>query len=766
MFQPIITVLHHILGRKVLAVAFIAGVTALVHATPVPYLDESIPEAERIEDALSRMTLDEKIALIHAQSKFSSGGCPRLGIPPVWFSDGPHGVRMEIEWDDWSHAGWTNDSCTAMPALTCLAATFNPSLAGEYGRAIGEEARYRGKDVLLGPGVNIYRTPLSGRNFEYMGEDPVLASAMVVPYIRGVQSNGVAACLKHFVLNNQEHSRSDINVVVDSRALNELYLPAFRTGVKEGGVWAVMGSYNKYGGVYCSHNDTLVNRILKDEWDFDGVFITDWGSAHDTRQAALNGLDMEMGSWTDGLTFGVSNAYSRYFMADPLKFLIQTGEISEKTLDDKVRRVLRLCFRTNMNRTRPWGSMHTQQHLETARSVSREGLVLLGNEKGLLPLKKGIHIAVIGENAVKSLSKGGGSSELKPKTEISPLEAIRNKFGSNKVTFSLGYASGEPDYSRELPSGLDADSLISAAVETARRADVVVYVGGLNKNYRQDCEGEDRADYSLPYGQNRLIDALVKANPKIVVVIVSGNAVDMQWEERAGALIQHWYPGSVGNEALAEVLSGEISPSGKLPFSIPFKLEDCAAHSFGHEGYPGKDGDVIYRESILVGYRWHDTKGIPPRFRFGFGLGYSDFEYNGLTTDRNTYSPEDTISVTLTVTNKGKMKASETIMLYASQKRPKVLRPSRELKAFTKVHLLPGETRRISILVKAADLAYFDESTGNFVVDPGSYLLSTGIPTTTSKKKLKNKKNLQTTVEIIRPHAGDDSLFATLSEYD
>ncbi|MDE6125954.1 MAG: glycoside hydrolase family 3 protein, partial [Muribaculaceae bacterium] len=428
--------------KTLIALTIATAAPTAVDAAPLPYLDDSLPIEERVEDALGRMTLDEKIAMIHAQSKFSTPGCPRLGIPEIWMSDGPHGVRVEFDWDEWKWAGWTNDSCTAMPALTCLAATFDPELARRYGNVVGEEARYRKKDIILGPGVNIYRTPLSGRNFEYMGEDPLLASRMAVPYIQGLQSNGVSACLKHFALNNQEHNRDVVNVVVGERALNELYLPAFRAGVTEGGVWSVMGSYNKFKGQYCTHNDTLVNEILKKQWGFDGAFITDWGSAHDTREAALNGLDIEMGSWTNGLTWGKSNAYDDYYMAEPLKALVRSGEIDEAIIDQKVRRVLRLCFRTNMDRNRPWGSMHTAEHLQTAREVARQGIVLLKNERGFLPLRQGMKIAVIGENAVKSLTQGGGSSELKPRVEISPLEGLKDRFGAENILFSLGYASG------------------------------------------------------------------------------------------------------------------------------------------------------------------------------------------------------------------------------------------------------------------------------------------------------------------------------------
>lgn len=726
--------------RNVILTAISAlAILAVRAGSPAPYLDENLPAEERIEDALSRMTLDEKIAMIHAQSKFSTPGCPRLGIPEIWMSDGPHGVRMEFTWDDWKWAGWTNDSCTAMPALTCLAATFNPVLAAEYGNVVGEEARFRKKDIMLGPGVNIYRTPLSGRNFEYMGEDPLLASRMVVPYIKGLQANGVAACLKHFALNNQEHDRDVVNVVVGQRALNELYLPAFKAGVTKGDVWAVMGSYNKYLDTYCTHNDTLVNKILKDQWGFDGVFITDWGSAHDTREAALNGLDIEMGSWTNGLTWGKSNAYDSYHMARPLRDLIVAGEIDEKVVDEKVRRILRLCLRTNMNRHRPWGAMHTPEHLATAREVAREGIVLLKNDKGFLPLGENMKIAVIGENAVKVLSMGGGSSELKPKVEISPLEGLRARFGEENILFSLGYASGDPDYSRELPSPYDADSLRLAAIETARNADVVLFIGGLNKNYRQDCEGEDRATYSLPFGQDRLIADLLAVNPRMAVVIVSGNAVGMPWAGDVPAIVQSWYLGSMGGVALADILSGDVNPSGKLPFSIPVRLEDCAAHSFGERGYPGVDGQVHYDEGLLVGYRWHDTRKIPARYPFGHGLSYTSFRYSGVATDRKIYNPGDTITVSLEVTNTGMRPGAETVQLYASQKKPRLPRPAKELKGFCKTTLQPGESRVVSVEIPVADLAYYDDTLQRWVVDEDEFTIHAGA----SSADLRGKTNFR-----------------------
>lgn len=689
------------------------------------YLDESKPIEARVNDALSKMTLEEKIAMIHAQSKFSTPGCRRLGIPEIWMSDGPHGVRMEIDWDTWNHAGWTNDSCTAFPALTCLAATFNPELSLEYGNALGEEARFRKKDIILGPGVNIYRTPMNGRNFEYLGEDPYLASKMVVPFIQGVQQNGVAACMKHFALNNQELWRGHIDVEVSDRALYEIYLPAFKAGVQEGKVWAVMGSYNKFRGQYCSHNEILVNKILKGEWGFDGVLVTDWGSAHDTKEAALNGLDIEMGSWTNGLTWGESFAYDNYFMAQPYLEMIKKGELPESSLDEKVKRVLRLNFRTNMNRNRPYGSFATQEHADVARKVAEQGIVLMKNEKNFFPIGQNRYkkIVVIGENATRSLTVGGGSSELKVKQEISPLEGLKAKYGENNVAYTMGYGSGPTVYDNFVPSPYNADSLKREALALAKGADVILFFGGLNKNFQQDCEGADRITYDLPFGQNELIDDLLKVNKNLGIILVSGNAVSMPWLDKVPALMQSWYLGSEAGSATANVIAGDINPSGKLPYSIPKKLEDNGAISFGTISYPGDSIKQIYKEDILVGYRWHDTKKIPALFPFGYGLSYTTFEYGKANTDKKEYGKDETIKVSVTVTNKGKVDGAESVQVYASQSKPSVERPEKELKAFKKVFLKAGETQTVELAVPVKDLAFFDDKTHNWTLESDQFTL-------------------------------------------
>jgi len=698
------------------------GTQAQPKQIPV-YLDDKESIENRIEDALSRMTLDEKIALIHAQSKFSTPGVPRLGIPEIWMSDGPHGVRDENLWDDWGTAGWSNDSCTAFPALTCLAAAFDPELSAIYGNAIGAEARFRKKDILLAPGVNIYRTPLNGRNFEYLGEDPFLASKMVVPYVKGVQKNGVAACLKHYALNNQETWRGHIDVEVSDRALYEIYLPAFKAGVVEGGVWSVMGSYNKYRGQYCSHHKRLVNDILKGEWGFDGVMITDWGSAHNTKEAALYGLDIEMGSWTNGLSSGRDFAYDDYFLAQPYKKMLLSGELPGSTLDEKVRRALRLCFRTNMNRNRPWGSFATQEYADISRKIAEEGIVLLKNTNQFFPIDENRYnkIVVIGENATRMLTVGGGSASLKVKKEVSPLEGLIDKYGAEKIFYAMGYASGPPAYDWVIPSPYNADSLKQAALALAKDADAVLFFGGLNKNHLQDSEAGDRISLNLPFGQDELIEELLKVNKNTGIILISGNGVAMPWLNKVPAVMQSWYLGSEAGNAMANVISGKVNPSGKLPFSIPKKLEDNGAIFFGKNSYPGDSIRQTYMEDIFVGYRWHDTKKIPALFPFGYGLSYTTFEYGKLSTDKKEYDKNDVVKLSFTLTNKGNVAGAEATQIYVSQNKPSLVRPVKELKGFQKVFLNAGETATVEIAIPVKDLAFFNDKIHEWVVEPDKF---------------------------------------------
>lgn len=696
------------------------------------YLDESQPIEKRVEDALSRMTLEEKVAILHAQSKFSSAGVPRLGIPEVWCTDGPHGIRPEVLWDEWDQAGWTNDSCTAFPALTCLAATWNPEMSALYGKSIGEEARYREKDILLGPGVNIYRTPLNGRNFEYMGEDPYLSSRMVVPYIEEVQKNGVAACVKHFALNNQEAHRHGIDVEVDDRALNEIYLPAFKAAVQEGGAWAVMGAYNKYKGEHCCHNRYLLNDILKRDWAFDGVVVSDWGGTHDTKQAAENGLDMEFGSWTDGLSWGASNAYDNYYLAAPYLDMLRKGEASTATLDDKARRVLRLIFRTAMNTRKPFGSLNSPEHLAAARRIAGEGMVLLKNEGGVLPIDLGRAktIAVVGENAIKMMTVGGGSSSLKVRHEYTPLEGIRAAAaGKAEVIYERGYVGDVTgDYNgvktgQDLSESRSEAQLIADAAAAARKADAVIFVGGLNKSNHQDCEGDDRLQYGLPYAQDKVIGALAEANPNLAVVIVSGNAVAMPWIDRVPAVLEAWFSGSEAGNALADVVFGAVNPSGKLPFTFPVRLEDNGAHALGE--YPGSD-KVKYNESIFVGYRWHDKEQLKPLFAFGHGLSYTAFAVGNVKADRTTLVPNGSIRISADVTNTGDRAGAEAVQLYIGDEQSSLPRPVKELKGFQKVSLNPGQTRTVTFEITPGMLHYYDDAKGAWVAEPGAFTAYVG----------------------------------------
>ena len=696
------------------------------------YLDESRPLEVRVADALSRMTVEEKARLSYAQGKFSSPGCPRLGIPELWYSDGPHGVRAEINWNDWGYAGWTSDSCTAFPALTCLAATWNTELSARYGKALGEEAVYRGKDVQLGPGVNIYRTPLNGRNFEYMGEDPYLAGEMCVPYIQEMQKNGVAACVKHYALNNQELWRGHIDVELSDRALYEIYLPAFKAAVERGGAWSVMGAYNKVRGTHAAHNKLLNNDILKGEWGFDGCVVTDWGAAHDTYEAAMYGLDLEMGSYTNGLTSESEFGYDDYYLGKAYLKMIKDGKIPMEVVDDKAARVLRLIFRTSMNRSKPFGSLCTEAHYQAAYDVAVEGTVLLKNgngkkQKGLLPVRPGAYrrILVVGDNATRNLMLGGGSSELKVKDFISPLEGLRKEFG--EVEYAQGYAAGRPMYGQVdvVPQEL-TDSLRLDAVEKAADADLVIYIGGLNKNHLQDCEAGDRISYNLPFGQDELIRSLIEVNKNMVVVLLSGNAVAMPWLNEVPSVVQTWYLGTVTGKALADVLSGDANPSGKLPFTYPVKLEDCPAHHFDALCYPGDSIREVYKEDILVGYRWYDTKGVKPLFPFGYGLSYTSFGYGKARLSSDKMSASGRIELSCTVKNTGSAAGKETVQLYVGDEKCSVLRPVKELKAFRKIRLEPGEEKTVTFAVTPDMLKFFDDKKHEWSAEPGKFKLYVG----------------------------------------
>ena len=716
------------------ALAFVGNVKA---AVPV-YLDDTKPLEERVEDALSRMTLEEKVAILHAQSKFSAPGVPRLGIPELWCTDGPMGVRPEVLWDEWEQASWTNDSCTAFPSLTCLAATWNPDMARLYGKSIGAEARFRNKSVLLGPGINIYRTPLCGRNFEYMGEDPYLIGKMATEYVKGVQDdNGVSVCVKHFALNNNEINRHTSNPIVDDRTLYEIYLPGYKAAALDGGAWSFMGGYNLFRGTHASYNPILMNQILKGEWGWDGAVISDWGAVHDTESAVNGGLDMEFGSWTDGLANGASNAYDNYWMANPYLKGLREGKYSEDVLNDKVRRVLRLTFRTAMNRNRPWGAMGSDDHIEACRKIGQEGIVLLQNRNNVLPVDpaRTPRIAVIGENAIKMMTVGGGSSSLKARYEVTPLDGLKARLGDKaQLTYARGYVGDTTGEYNGVVTGQNLEDprseaeLTKEAVDVARNADVVIFIGGLNKSNNQDCEDTDRKDMSLPYNQDALIQALAKANPNLVVVNISGTGVAMPWADKVAGIVQAWYLGNETGNTLASVLLGDVNPSGKLPYTYYASLDQCGAHALGeYPGTPGIDAlgnevmDMPYNEGIYVGYRYIDRNKLRPTFPFGHGLSYTTFKYGNAKVDKDKIAKGETVKVTVPVTNTGKRAGAEIVQLYISDAKSSVDRPVKELKGFRKVYLQPGETAEVEFVIGEDALSYFDAASHSWVAEPGRF---------------------------------------------
>jgi beta-glucosidase len=694
------------------------------------YTDPTQPIEARVEDLLSRMTLEEKIALVHADNRFSTAAIPRLGIPARQLSDGPHGVREETVGRDVSQAvGRTDDFATYMPALLGLAATWNPDLAAAYGKTIGEEARWRGKQIMLAPGMNIMRTPLNGRNFEYLGEDPFLVSRMVVAYIRAEQEQEVAACAKHFVANDQEYERNSINVLMDERTLREIYLPPFEAAVREGGVLSVMSAYNKFRGEFCSENDYLLNRILKDEWGFKGLVVSDWNAVHSTRETVLAGLDLEMGT--------VGKPFDEFYLARPFLEGVRKGELPASVLDDKVRRSLRVMLMTRAidGHSSP-GSINTKEHQATARRVAEESFVLLKNEARALPLDAAqlTSVAVIGENAVRLQAYGGGSSRIKAFYEVTPLEGILRRVGDRvNVTYSAGY--GERG----------GEELAQRAVRAASQADVVIYVGGLNHSPGLDAEGADRRDMKLPDGQDALMERIVEANPRTIVVLLGGGPVEMgPWLARVPAVLLAWYPGMEGGHALARVLFGDASPSGKLPCTFPARLEDSPAHVSG--AYPGKNGTVRYEEGLLVGYRWFDAKQVAPLFPFGHGLSYTRFEYSGLRLVGGKDAPGPALTVEFKVTNTGEREGGEVAQVYVGDVKSSLPRPVKELKGFRKVFLKPGESQTVFVPLDRRAFAFYDPQRRGWLAEQGDFRIMVG----SSSRDIRLRgdfKLAQTTVE-------------------
>ena len=701
---------------------------------------EKVQMEKRIEKLIKKMTLEEKVGLLHGNSKFYVAGVERLGIPEWSLSDGPHGVRAEINRHDWAYAGWTNDSASYFPTGTAFAAAWNPELAYRRGEVLGEEARWRKKDVLLGPGVNIIRYPLCGRNFEYMSEDPYMNSVLAVAYIKGLQSRDVACSVKHFAVNNQETNRTTVDVECSERALREIYLPAFKAAVQEGGALTVMAAYNKFRGEFCAENNYLVRKILRNEWGFDGVYVTDWGAAHSTVPSMEAGLDLEMGTLID--------KYEDWYYANPLIEAVKSGKIPMSLVDEKVGDVLRVMIKTNVldpkKRFGP-GSMNTKEHQQATYDAAAEAIVLLKNQNNLLPLDFSSikSLAVIGDNATRKHSNGGLSSEIKAVYEVTPLEALRAKWGDKvDIRFAQGYeklstfveGSNNGQSSGTFSSKTqESDALLKEAVEVARTSDVALLVCGLNHDY--DTESFDRLNMDIPYGQVELIQEVVKANPRTIVVMIAGSPLNMAAVDICSpAIVWAWFNGMEGGNALVDVLSGKVNPSGKMPFTTPVSLDQSPAHALGN--FPGRDLKVNYEEDILVGYRWFDTKGLPVVYPFGYGLSYTTFNYSNLNTDKKTYDQADTIQATFTLTNTGDREGAEVAQLYVSDPVCSVMRPVKELKGFKKVFLKPGESRRITLDIPVSSLAFYSEAQSQFVVEPGEFILQLGASTSDIKQKI------------------------------
>lgn len=701
---------------------------------------EKVQMEKRIEKLIKKMTLEEKVGLLHGNSKFYVAGVERLGIPEWSLSDGPHGVRAEINRHNWAYAGWTNDSASYFPTGTAFAAAWNPELAYRRGEVLGEEARWRKKDVLLGPGVNIIRSPLCGRNFEYMSEDPYMNSVLAVAYIKGLQSRDVACSVKHFAVNNQETNRTTVDVECSERALREIYLPAFKAAVQEGGALTVMAAYNKFRGEFCAENNYLVRKILRNEWGFDGVYVTDWGAAHSTVPSMEAGLDLEMGTLID--------KYEDWYYANPLIEAVKSGKIPMSLVDEKVGDVLRVMIKTNVldpkKRFGP-GSMNTKEHQQATYDAAAEAIVLLKNQNNLLPLDFSSikSLAVIGDNATRKHSNGGLSSEIKAVYEVTPLEALRAKWGDKvDIRFAQGYeklstfveGSNNGQSSGTFSSKTqESDALLKEAVEVARTSDVALLVCGLNHDY--DTESFDRLNMDIPYGQVELIQEVVKANPRTIVVMIAGSPLNMAAVDICSpAIVWAWFNGMEGGNALVDVLSGKVNPSGKMPFTTPVSLDQSPAHALGN--FPGRDLKVNYEEDILVGYRWFDTKGLPVVYPFGYGLSYTTFNYSNLNTDKKTYDQADTIQATFTLTNTGDREGAEVAQLYVSDPVCSVMRPVKELKGFKKVFLKPGESRRITLDIPVSSLAFYSEAQSQFVVEPGEFILQLGASASDIKQKI------------------------------
>jgi len=715
-----------------------ANTTSLLNTKPIKSLDTSF-DAE-IDKLISQMTLEEKIGMLHGNSMFANGGVNRLGIPELKMADGPLGVREEISRDNWSAAGWTNDFATYYPASGALAATWNTKMAYTFGNSVGQEMRARDKDMLLSPAINIVRTPLGGRTYEYSTEDPFLNKKMAVPLIVGLQDNDVMACVKHFAANNQETNRDFVDVQIDERTLREIYLPAFEAAVKEAKTYSIMGAYNKFRGDYLCENDYMLNTILRDEWGFKGVVVSDWAAVHSTVKTLKNGLDIEMGT---------PKPFNEFFLADKLIAAAKAGEISEAEINKHVKRILNVLFQVKAmgteQKNRVKGSIATEEHYQDAYKIASEAVVLLKNDKNVLPLKlDGIKsIAVIGNNATKKNALGGFGAGVKTKREITPLEGLKNRLPSSiKINYAEGYlerydkrnAGNLGNITSSGPVTIDQldPAKLQEAIEAAKNSDMAIVFAGSNRDY--ETEASDRRNLKLPFGQEELIDKVRAVNPNTIVVLIAGAPFDLvDLSQKSPTLVWSWFNGSEGGNALADVLLGKINPSGKLPWTMPKKIEDSPAHATN--SFPG-DKTVNYAEGILVGYRWFDTKKIEPLYPFGFGLSYTTFAFDNAKTDKKSYADNETIAVSITVKNTGKVDGQEVVQLYSSKSNSKITRAVQELKGFQKVSVSAGKSETITIQVPVKELAYYDVETKKWTVEPGNYTLKLGSSSRDIKKEV------------------------------
>jgi beta-glucosidase len=638
------------------------------------------------------------------------------------------GIREEISRDSWAPAGLDNDFATYYPASGGVAATWNPELSYTFGNSVGQEARARDKDMLLSPAINIIRTPLGGRTYEYFTEDPFLNKKLTVPFIVGVQNNDVMVCVKHFAANNQETNRGTVNVLMDERTLREIYLPAFKAAITQANAYSVMGAYNKFRGHYLCENDYMLNKILRDEWGFKGIVVSDWAAVHSTVKSLENGLDIEMGT---------PKPFNEFFLADKLLAAYKTGDISEEEINKHVKRILNVLFQVKAinGNNRVEGSLATEAHYKDAYNIASESVVLLKNDKNILPLKlEGVNsIAVIGNNATKKNALGGFGAGVKTKREVTPLEGLKNKLPENiKINYAEGYleryAKNENDKKTEVTlhepmpiNELDPVKL-AAALEAAKKSDIAIIFAGSNRDF--ETEASDRKNLELPFGQEELIKKVLEVNPNTIVVMIAGAPFDLQEiEKQTATLVWSWFNGSEGGNALADVLIGNVNPSGKLPWTMPKNIEDSPAHATN--SFPG-DSTVTYLEGILVGYRWFDTKNIEPLFPFGFGLSYTNFEFSDLKTNQKVFTKNDTIKVSFNIKNTGKVDGKEVTQLYISTKNSKIERAVQELKGFKKVLVKSGTSETVKIVLPVKELAYYNEENQEWVVEPGTYNLKIG----------------------------------------